>query len=52
MEIRQLKQNAEELIDNFAQQMVTQTDLILSHAEGYSSSDDDEEDTYNTYHNK
>lgn len=50
MEIRQLKQNAEELIENFAQQMVTQTDLILSHAEGYSSSDDDEEDTYSTIH--
>ena len=50
MEIKQLKQDADELIGNFTQQMLRQTHLIMQHAEGYSSSEDDEDDEYSTIH--
>jgi len=48
-EIRELKQEAEQLLDSYRQDIIKRTNLILKHAEEYSSSEDEEEeDEYST----
>jgi len=48
-EIKELKQEAERALESYRQQILNRTDMILKHAEEYSSSEDEEEeDDYST----
>lgn len=40
-EIKDLKQEAEQLLESYRQEILKRTDLILKHAEEYSSSEDE-----------
>ncbi len=40
-EIKELKQEAEQLLESYRQEILKRTDLILKHAEEYSSSEDE-----------
>lgn len=51
-EIKELKQEAERALESYHQQIINRTDIILRHAEEYSSSEDEsspgDEDDYST----
>ena len=53
-EIKELKQEAERALESYRQQIINRTDIILRHAEEYSSSEDEssenegDEDDYST----
>jgi ElaB/YqjD/DUF883 family membrane-anchored ribosome-binding protein len=49
-EIKELKKEAEQVLENYRQEILNRTTLILSHAEEYSSSEDEDEYEYSTIH--
>ena len=50
VEIKELKEEAVDLITNYQTQIIQKTELIVKHAEDFSSSEDEEDDNYSTIH--
>lgn len=49
-EIKELKEEAVDLITNYKTQLIKKTELIVKHAEDFSSSEDEEDDYYSIIH--
>lgn len=49
-EIKELKKEAEQVLESYRQEILERTNLILAHAEENSSGEDDEEDDYSSIH--